>query len=93
MAGSDDATHQNENDDDASSVDRSDDAITEIETMMSEMNTGALDDTNRRNCAQNVVSFLIGLLESEVCLTFTEIIRFCFRQSSSMSIVKNKLIK
>ncbi|KAI0235791.1 Condensin complex subunit 3 [Lamellibrachia satsuma] len=65
MAGSDDATHQNENDDDASSVDRSDDAMTEIETMMSEMNTGALDDTNRRNCAQNVVSFLIGLLESE----------------------------
>lgn len=67
MAVSDDATGQNENGGDASSVDRSDDVMTEIETMMSEMNTGALDDTNRRNCAQNVVSFLIGLLDSESC--------------------------
>ena len=41
-------------------------SITEIESLMSEMNTGVLDDTNRRNCAQQIVGFLIALLDSKV---------------------------
>ena len=52
--------------DDASITERSDDAMSEIESLMSEMNTGVLDDTNRRNCAQQIVGFLIALLDSKV---------------------------
>ena len=63
--GSEDVTSRPDTDD-VSMTDRSDDAMSEIESMMSEMNTGVLDDTNRRNCAQQIVGFLIALLDSKV---------------------------
>ena len=59
---SNDTARQNESGDDMAS----DEAMSEIEAMMSEMNTGVVDDASTPSCAQSIIRFLIGLLDSEV---------------------------
>ena len=61
-----DTVCQTENGDDTSAVDRADEEMSEIEAMMSEMNTGVVDDASKPSCAQSIIRFLIGLLDSEV---------------------------
>ena len=59
---SNDTARQNESGDNMAS----DEAMSEIEAMMSEMNTGVVDDASTPSCAQSIIRFLIGLLDSEV---------------------------